>query len=59
MAKHVEGTFEVTSWDEEQAPGREGRRRCRRGYRTGFTWGVEAETLFDAVMTYLDDGSAK
>ena len=32
---------------------------AHREYRTGFTWGVEAETSFDAVMTYLDDGSAK
>jgi Protein of unknown function (DUF3224) len=60
MARHVEGTFDVTSWNEEPAQGLEGTAKvvtARIGQR--FTGGIEAETAFDTVMTYLDDGSAK
>jgi hypothetical protein len=60
VTRRVEGTFDVTSWNEEQTPGLEATAKvvtARIGLR--FRGGVEAETAFDAVMTYLDDGSAK
>jgi hypothetical protein len=59
MKDHVEGTFEVTSWDETPAPELEGALKvsvASIGQR--FSGGVEAETVTDTVMTYRDDGTA-
>jgi hypothetical protein len=59
MKEHVEGTFEVTSWDETPAQELEGALKVSLasiGQR--FSGGVEAETVTDTVMTYRDDGTA-
>ncbi|HEX4220005.1 MAG TPA: DUF3224 domain-containing protein [Acidimicrobiales bacterium] len=60
MSMRVEGSFEVTSWDEHQAGGLEDTGKVSRatiGQR--FTGGIEAETVADMVMTYRDDGTAE
>jgi hypothetical protein len=60
MAEHVEGGFEVSSWDEQPAAGLEGTAKvttARIGQR--FTGGIEAETVADMVMTYRSDGTAE
>lgn len=60
MAEHVEGEFEVTSWEEQPAGGLEGTAKvttARIGQR--FTGGIEAETMADMVMTYRPDGTAE
>jgi hypothetical protein len=57
--EHVEGTFEVTSWSEDQVDGLEDTVKVTRatiGQR--FSGGLEAETIADMVMTYRDDGTA-
>jgi hypothetical protein len=59
MLKSVEGTFEVTSWAEEQAGGLEETGKVSKttiGQR--FAGGIEAETVADMVMTYRADGTA-
>lgn len=56
---HVEGSFEVTSWTEEEASGLKGVAkvtRTRIGQR--FAGGIEADTVADMVMTYGEDGTA-
>ncbi len=60
MTQHVEGSFEVTSWSEEQADGLEGSAKVSTatiGQR--FSGEIEADTLIDTVMTYHDDGTAE
>lgn len=60
MAEHVEGGFEVSSWDEKPAEGLEGTAKvttAQIGQR--FTGGIEAETIADMVMTYRPDGTAE
>lgn len=60
MSIKVEGTFEVTSWSEEQASGLEETGKVSRatiGQR--FDGGIEAETIADMVMTYREDGTAE
>lgn len=60
MTDHAEGTFEVTSWNEEPGDGLDeaGKvTRARIGQR--FAGGITAETVFDSVMTYRDDGTAE
>src|ERR1700722_7174999 len=60
MSIKVEGSFEVTSWDEDQAGGLEETGKMSRatiGQR--FAGGIEAETVADMVMTYSDDGTAE
>jgi Protein of unknown function (DUF3224) len=59
MTEHVEGTFEVTSWDEEQAKGLDDAAKVTRatiGQR--LAGGIEAETVSDTVMAYREDGTA-
>src|ERR1700733_14051045 len=59
MSIHVEGSFEVTAWSEEQVDGLEGAGKVTRatiGQR--FTGGIEGDTIADMVMTYRDDGTA-
>jgi hypothetical protein len=59
MTDHLEGTFEVTSWNEEPADGLEQAGKVTRakiGQR--FAGGVTAETVFDTVMAYREDGTA-
>src|SRR5947208_17165354 len=57
--EHAEGTFEVTSWAEEQAEGLDGTAKVTRAtFGQRFSGGIEAETLTDTVMTYRDDGTA-
>lgn len=60
MTVHVEGAFEVSSWDEKPAEGLESTVKvttARVGQR--FTGGIEAETIADMVMTYRTDGTAE
>jgi hypothetical protein len=60
MSVRVEGSFEVTSWSEEQASGLEETGKVSRatiGQR--FDGGIEAETIADMVMTYREDGTAE
>jgi hypothetical protein len=60
MSVRVAGTFEVTSWSEEQTTGLDGTAKvatARIGQR--FTGGIEAETISDTLMTYRDDGTAE
>lgn len=59
MKEHVEGTFEVTSWDETPAKELDGALKvsvASIGQR--FSGGIEADTVADTVMTYRDDGTA-
>jgi hypothetical protein len=59
MTDHVDGSFEVTSWNEETIDGLDqaGKvTRARIGQR--FAGGITAETVFDTVMTYREDGTA-
>ena len=59
MSEHLEGVFEVTSWSEEQVGGLEGAAKVTTaGIGQRFTGGIEAETRWDMVMTYRDDGTA-
>ncbi len=60
MTQHIEGSFEVTSWAEEQASGLEESAKVSTatiGQR--FSGGIEADTITDTVMTYHDDGTAE
>ncbi|HEY2562716.1 MAG TPA: DUF3224 domain-containing protein [Acidimicrobiales bacterium] len=60
MSIKVEGSFEITSWDEDQGGGLEGTGKVSRatiGQR--FAGGIDAETIADMVMTYGDDGTAE
>ena len=60
MPEVIEGSFEVTEWNEEQANGLEGTAKvttARIGQR--FRGGIEAETVADMVMTYSLDGTAE
>lgn len=59
MPTHVEGTFTVTSWNEEPATGLDEAPKvslARIGQR--LTGGIEAETVSDMVMAYREDGTA-
>src|SRR5437016_12743415 len=59
MSTHLEGVFEVTSWTEEQVSGLEAAAKVTTaGIGQRFTGGIEAETRWDMVMTYRDDGTA-
>jgi hypothetical protein len=59
VSTHLEGAFEVTSWSEEQVGGLEGAAKVTvAGIGQRFTGGIEAETKWDMVMTYRDDGTA-
>jgi hypothetical protein len=59
LSTHLEGVFEVTSWSEEQVGGLEGAAKVTvAGIGQRFTGGIEAETKWDMVMTYRDDGTA-
>ena len=59
MSEHAEGTFEVTSWSEEQASGLDGTAKVTRAtFGQRFSGGVEADTVADTVMTYREDGTA-
>jgi Protein of unknown function (DUF3224) len=60
MIRHVEGSFEVTSWSEEPAGGLTDTLKVTTaaiGQR--FNGGIEADTVSDTVMTYNDDGTAE
>jgi hypothetical protein len=59
MSEHAEGTFEVTSWSEEQAEGLDGTVKVTRAtFGQRFSGGIEADTVADTVMTYREDGTA-
>lgn len=59
MATHLEGVFEVTSWNEEQVGGlEEAAKVTTAGIGQRFTGGIDAQTRWDMVMTYRDDGTA-
>ncbi len=60
MTRNIEGSFEVTSWSEEQTAGLEESAKVSTatiGQR--FSGGIEADTISDTVMTYHDDGTAE
>jgi hypothetical protein len=60
MTRHVEGSFEVTSWSEEPAGGLEGSAKVTTaaiGQR--FRGDIDADTVIDTVMTYREDGTAE
>jgi hypothetical protein len=63
MTRRIEGSFEVTSWSEEEAGGFEEPAMVAKvstasiGQR--FSGGIEADTVSDTVMTYHDDGTAE
>lgn len=60
MTQHVEGSFEVTSWSEEQAEGlAESAKVTTAAIGQRFSGGIEADTISDTVMTYNDDGTAE
>ena len=55
----LEGSFELTSWDEHQVEGLEDTAKVTAvaiGQR--FTGGIEAETAATMVMVYREDGTA-
>ena len=59
MVNRVEGSFQVTSWNEDVVEGLEGTVKVTRasiGQR--FSGGIDADTIADMVMTYRDDGTA-
>ena len=59
VSTHLEGVFEVTSWSEEQVGGLEGAAKVTvAGIGQRFSGGIEADTKWDMVMTYRDDGTA-
>jgi hypothetical protein len=63
MSRRVEGSFEVTSWSEEQTGGL-GEPTAVAKVTTAsigqhFSGGIEADTVSDTVMTYHDDGTAE
>ncbi|HWC37533.1 MAG TPA: DUF3224 domain-containing protein [Acidimicrobiales bacterium] len=59
MPTHLEGVFEVTSWNEEPVGGLEGTAKVTAaGIGQRFSGGIEADTKWDMVMTYRDDGTA-
>lgn len=59
MSFHVEGSFEVTSWSEDQAEGLEETAKVSRAtFGQRFVGGIEAETVADMVMAYRGDGTA-
>jgi len=60
MSIKVEGSFEVTSWSEEQADGLDDTGKVSRAtIGQHFDGGIEAETIADMVMTYREDGTAE
>jgi hypothetical protein len=60
MTRHVEGSFEVTSWSEEQTGGlEESAKVSTAAIGQRFSGDIEAETVTDTVMTYSDDGTAE
>jgi hypothetical protein len=60
MTQRVEGSFEVTSWSEEQAGGlEESAKVSTAAIGQRFTGGIEADTISDTVMTYHEDGTAE
>ncbi|HEX3567822.1 MAG TPA: DUF3224 domain-containing protein, partial [Acidimicrobiales bacterium] len=60
MSIKVEGSFEVTSWSEEQADGLDNTGKVSRAtIGQHFDGGIEAETIADMVMTYREDGTAE
>jgi len=59
MSEHAEGTFEVTSWSEEQAEGLDGTVKVTRAtFGQRFSGGIEADSVADTVMTYRENGTA-
>jgi hypothetical protein len=59
MTEHAEGTFEVTSWSEDQAEGLKGTAKVTKAtFGQRFSGDIEADTVADTVMTYRPDGTA-
>ncbi len=59
MSVHVEGSFELTSWEENPAEGLAGTAKVTvAAFGQKFAGGVDAETTVNAVMTYREDGTA-
>ena len=59
-AEHVDGDFELTSWDENPAQDLERTVKVTAArIAQRFTGGIQAETVADMVMTYRPDGTAE
>ena len=59
-AEHVDGDFELTSWDENPAQDLEGTVKVATArIAQRITGGIQAETVADMVMTYRPDGTAE
>jgi hypothetical protein len=60
MTRRVEGSFEVTSWSEEQSGGlEESAKVTTAAIGQRFHGDIEADTVSDTVMTYHEDGTAE
>ena len=59
IAEHVDGDFEVTSWDDNPAQDLEGIVKVTTAGSPRFTGGIEAKTVAVMVMTYRPDGTAE
>jgi Protein of unknown function (DUF3224) len=60
MAARAEGTFTVTSWDEETYQELDGKAKLTKasvGYR--LTGDIEGDATWNALMYYRDDGTAE
>ena len=59
-AEHVDGDFELTSWDENPAQDLEGTVKVATArIAQRITGGIQAETVADMVVTYRPDGTAE
>lgn len=59
MSDRVEGTFETTSWDEQECERLAGEAKVTRAtFTQAFAGGIEADTVSDTVMAYRQDGTA-
>jgi hypothetical protein len=59
LAKHAEGTFNVTSWDENTYQQLEGDAKLTKArIEQDFTGDIEARVTWETLMCYLQDGTA-
>jgi hypothetical protein len=59
MAEHAEGTFKVTSWDENTTQELDGKAKVTRAVMTfAYAGGIEGESRVESAMYYRDDGTA-
>jgi len=59
MTTHTEGTFQLTSWDENTYEELEGKSKLTRARMTqDFSGDLEAKGTWDSLMYYREDGTA-